>query len=316
MHAHIPKVCLLLGEAQKHGDAIRRLGVDVVKPSQDESAEAVKDADIVVGWPGEERLGSAIRVKWIHLASAGADPAVRSDLVRERGIIVTNSSGVFGIPIAEHVLGLMLALSRKLHEAIHSQGEGVWRRPAAPGELYGKTAGILGLGDIGSEVAKRAKAFGMHVIAVKRRVADKPAWVDELYGDDGVDTLVERSDFVILCLPGTAGTRRVLSKERIWAMKPGSFVINIGRGSLIDEGALAEALASGHLAGAGLDVFEVEPLPAESRLWGMKNVIISPHYAGANPHHADRTIDIFCRNLVQYLNGEPMENRVDIDQGY
>ena len=310
------KVCLLFGDETKHGDAIRTFGVEVVRPAAGEAASALKDADIVVGWPGEEQLKAAEKVKWIHLGSAGADVAVRSRLVRERGIVVTNSSGVFGIPIAEHVLGLMLALSRKLHEAIQSQVEGVWRRPEGAGELYGKTAGILGLGDIGTEVAKRAKAFGMHTIAVKRRVAAKPEWVDELYGEEGVDLLVQRSDFVILCLPGTNSTQKVLSRERIWAMKPDAFVINIGRGSLIDEEALIEALEVGRIKGAGLDVFGTEPLPAGSPLWKMKNVIISPHYSGANPYHADRSIAIFCRNLEQYLKGTPMENRVDFEHGY
>ena len=310
------RVCLLFGEETRHGDAIRAYGVDVVRPPAGEARSALQDADIVVGWPGEEQLEKAERVKWIHLASAGADPAVRSKIVRDRGIIVTNSSGVFGIPIAEHVFGLMLALSRKLHEAVESQREGVWRRPQGPGELYGKTAGILGLGDIGSEVAKRAKAFGMRVVAVKRRPAERPPWVDELYGEDGIDRVVTEADFLILCLPGTGATRRVLSRERIWSMKAGAYVINIGRGSLIDEAALIEALQSGRIQGAGLDVFETEPLPAESPLWRMKNVIISPHYAGLNPHHADRSIAIFCRNLEQYLRGEPMENRVDLDEGY
>lgn len=310
------KVCLLIGDDQKHGDAIRAYGVEVARPPAGEAASALEEADIVVGWPGEEQLERAKKVKWIHLGSAGADAAVRSRIVRERGIAVTNSSGVFGIPIAEHVFGLMLALSRKLHEAIDSQREGVWRRPEGPGELYGKTAGILGLGDIGNEVAKRAKAFGMRTIAARRRAGQKPPWVDKLYGEDGIDRVVGESDFLVLCLPGTNSTRRVLSRERIGSMKPGSFIINIGRGSLIDEGALIEALSSGRIQGAGLDVFETEPLPADSPLWGMKNVIISPHYAGLNPHHADRSIAIFCRNLEQYLKGEPMETQVDLEEGY
>ncbi len=312
-------LCILYSQVpQEELAAIRALApqADVACPSREEQDEALADAEIVFGSPSQEQLERARNVRWIHIPTAGADRFVRSDLVRERGITITNSSGCFGIPIAEHVLALMLGLTRKLGVTVRNQARSEWVRPGPLGELFGKTVGILGLGDIGTEVARRAHAFGMQVVAMRRRRGTSPPFVVALYGPEETDKVVQAADFLVLCLPGTEATRGILSRQRIESMKPGSYVINIGRGSLIDEPALVDALRSGRLAGAGLDVFSQEPLPTESPLWKMENVLITPHTSGNSPMHPRRTAAIFLRNLERYLKGEPLENVVDLEWGY
>lgn len=278
--------------------------------------EALRDAHIAFGWPSDEALEEATQLKWIHLPSAGADRYVHSQLLRDRGVTVTNSSGVFGIPISEHVMALLLALTRQVHTFVRAQGEREWVTGGNLDELYEKTIGILGLGDIGSHTARRAKAFGMKVLAMKRNPSAKPDYVDELFGPDGLDHIIENSDVLAICLPGTSGTRHMINRERLFSMKPGSYLINIGRGSIIDEEALIDCLREGPLAAAGLDVFETEPLPKESPLWSMENVIITPHASGRHARHPQRTTEIFCGNLKRFITGEPLENTVDLDAGY
>lgn len=313
------KICILYNQVSDEGiEAIRRIapGAEVVTPSRDEQETCLADAQVVFGSVPLDQLERARSIRWIHITSAGADRFVRSAIVRERGITLTNSSGCFGVPIAEHVFALMLGLTRRLTLAVRNQSRGEWVRPGPLGELLGNTVGILGLGDIGTEVARRANAFGMRVVAMRRRQGSRPPFVEALYGPEGTDEVVRASDFLVLCLPGTDATREILSRERIESMKPGSYVINIGRGSLIDEPALVAALRSGHLAGAGLDVFAKEPLPEESPLWQMENVLITPHTAGNSPVHPGRTTSLFTRNLERFVKGEPLENVVDLEWGY
>jgi phosphoglycerate dehydrogenase-like enzyme len=175
---------------------------------------------------------------------------------------------------------------------------------------------VIGLGSIGTEVARRSAALGATVLAVRRRPSETPPFVTELAGEDGIDRLLPRCDYVVLALPATRRTQRVLSAERLGLMKRGSFVVNIGRGALIDQDALIAALADGRLGGAGLDVSTPEPLPADSPLWQMPNVIITPHASGSSPTNDDRRFEIFAANLRRFAAGEPLENLVDFDEGY
>jgi phosphoglycerate dehydrogenase-like enzyme len=176
--------------------------------------------------------------------------------------------------------------------------------------------GVIGLGSIGTEVARRSAALGATVVAVRRRPVEAPAFVSELAGEEGIDRLLPRCDYVVLALPATQRTRQVLSADRIALMKAGAFVVNIGRGALIDQDALIAALADGRLGGAGLDVSTPEPLPPESALWRMPNVIITPHASGSSPTNDDRRFGIFAANLRRFVAGEALENIVDFDEGY
>jgi phosphoglycerate dehydrogenase-like enzyme len=176
--------------------------------------------------------------------------------------------------------------------------------------------GILGLGHIGEAVASRAFALGARVVAVRRTGGSTPRFVEAVYDEAGVDLVVEQADFLVLCLPRTERTEGILSARRIAGMKPGAFVFNIGRGSAIDQDALLRALEDGKLGGAGLDVTHPEPLPAESPLWRLPNVMITPHSSGASPTNDDRRFQIFCRNLELLRRGEPLEKLVDFDAGY
>lgn len=321
-----PRILLLFDALkEQHVEAIQAAAPGArIRVERDEAGirAALPEAHIVFGWPRVQWLSEAVTLRWLHLPSAGAEQWIADRTLRERGVVITNSRGVFGIPIAEHILALMLAMVRRLPDSVRNQSEKAWRRPkrieATFGfdELHGQTLGILGLGDIGSELARRAKAFGMRVVAMRRRSGPAPDGIDALYGPEGVDAVIQAADFLAICLPLTPATVRILSAERIRTMKQGARVINVGRGALIDEAALIEALRDGHLGGAGLDVFVQEPLPPESPLWELPGVIITPHVAGSTPRHADRTTEIFCRNLQRFARGEPLTNVVDWEAGY
>lgn len=281
-----------------------------VKPMADLTSADVDPAEIIFGFPGKELVESAQRLRWIQLASAGADRLIniRPD------IILTNASGTFGIPIAEWVIGAMVTLSRHLHIYRDRQKQARWEGMPAAKEIHGSIVGILGLGDIGQEVAKRAKAMGARVIGSRRTAAPAPEGVDALLP---IDDMLPQVDFLVMALPGTAETQRIMSAERLRLMKPGAFFLNVGRGTSVDEPALIEVLRSGHLAGAALDVTAVEPLPADSPLWQMEQVLITPHCSGRSLEaNADRRIAIFLDNLKRYMSGQPLRNVVDRAAGY
>lgn len=270
-------------------------------------------AEVLFGWPAPEDLPRAQRLRWVQLPSAGVG---RYPERLPAGVLLTNSSGLFGIPVAEHVFALMLGLARAVPQAVRAAAEATWDPSPAFGELHGTTCGLLGLGDIGQAVARRAKAFGMRVLAVRRHVEETPAYVDALWPVAELDRLLAASDHVVNTLPHTEATHHLIDAGRIARMKPGAFFYNVGRGGTVDEAALVEALQEGRLAGAGLDVFETEPLPAESPLWHLPNVILTPHQGGATPHLDRRQADLFLRNLQGFLRDEPLENVVDRARGY
>lgn len=297
----------------RHLEQIRALAPSAeikVKPMADLTSEDVDSAEIIFGFPGKELVESAQRLRWIQLASAGADRLINT----RPDIILTNASGTFGIPIAEWVIGAMVTLSRHLHIYRDRQKQARWEGMPAAKEIHGSTVGILGLGDIGQEVAKRAKAMGARVIGSRRTAAPAPEGVDALMP---IDDMLPQVDFLVMALPGTAETERIMSAERLRLMKPGSFFLNVGRGTSVDEPALIEMLRSGHLAGAALDVTAVEPLPADSPLWQMEQVLITPHCSGRSLEaNADRRITIFLDNLKRYMSGQPLRNVVDRAAGY
>lgn len=294
--------------------------------SESKLIEASKNVDIIfAGILNNEMVKAAKQLKWVHSASAGVnDMLAIPDLVK-RPILLTNSSGVAAIPIAEHVLAMMLVFCRRLNELMALQREGVWREDSwvkdprftlSFDELYEKTIGVVGLGRIGSEVAKRAKCFGMNVIAIKKKMEPKKPFVDELLPSDKLTSLLKKSDFVVLSVPLTPETNGMIGINELKAMKKTAYIINIGRGKIIKEEELIRALKEKMIAGAGLDVFEEEPLHSNSELWKMKNVVITPHAAGNTIRYWDRTTEIFCENLKRFINNQPMINVIDKKAAY
>jgi phosphoglycerate dehydrogenase-like enzyme len=268
-----------------------------------------------------EELSSAKRLKWLHLPSAGATHVLFPEMVASQ-VIITNSRGLHAIPIAEHVLGVMIILARKLHDAYRFQLQGKWARREmfdrypTFSELYEQTAGIIGLGSIGLAVAERVKALGMRVVATRRNPTDRPSCVDELFGPDGLPHLLRTSDFVIIAAPLTPETQGLIGEKELRLMKPTAYLLNVGRGAIIQESVLIRALKEGWIAGAGLDVTEVEPPPVESELFHLPNVFLTPHCSGLRSRYWEHAVVIFKSNLRNFLQGEPMSNVVDKHGGY
>jgi len=272
-------------------------------------------AEIMVGWNiPREAVQRAARLRWIHSTAAGVDQLLYPE-VRERDIIVTTSSGIHQ-PLVEHVFAMLLALVRRLHVAIRNQQVRKWDRArAVGGEVRGLTLGVLGLGSIGADVAAKASAFGMRVIGTRRTPGAVPH-VERVYPPEALHEVLAASDVVVVALPLTDATRGLLGEAEFRVMKPGALLINIGRGPIVQEPALIRALQERWIAGAGLDVFEREPLPADSPLWAMEDVIITPHVSGGWPGYLDAAIPLFCENLERYLRGAPLLNLVDKSRGY
>ena len=276
----------------------------------------IEDAEIIFGWPGLEALSRARKLKWLQLPSAGADAIESNEVFYNKDVRVTNSSGVYGLPIAEHVFSMILSYNHNLSQYACYQADKEWKRIYEARDFYGSTIGIIGLGDIGSEIAKRAKALGARVLAVKRTKVKLPDYVDELYTMEDLDIVLRQSDYVVVCLPNTTKTKGVISKEKLGIMKKDSFLVNIGRGTLIDQEALIQALRERRIGGAGLDVTEPEPLPKDSPLWEFPNVIITPHASGFSPTNGQRHFKIFYDNLHCYFQNKPLKNLVDLGEGY
>lgn len=243
--------------------------------------------------------------------------------MRDRGLALTNASGVHGANIAEHVFCFMLMFTRRMDVHFRSQLAGRWERglpekKAGADELTGQTLGIVGLGRIGEALASRANAFGMRVIAAKRNPSARhaQATIAAIYGMDQIPRLLAESDHICIALPYTPETDRLFDSTMLAHCKPGAYLYNIARGKIIDEIALIDALTNGRLAGAGLDVFAAEPLPPESPFWTLHNVLITPHTAGITPHYFARTAQLFAENLSRYLCGEGLNNLYDPAHGY
>jgi len=258
-------------------------------------------------------LARVPNLRWIHTISAGVDHLLFPEL-RESDAILTNASGVFNIPIAETVMAYILAVVKRLPEFWAHQREHRWEKLPLR-ELRGLTVGIVGMGDIGTEVARLCRAFGMRVLGLRRRPAPSDL-ADEVLPPDRLQDLLARSDFVVIAVPLTAETRGMIGRAELAAMKPDAWLVNISRGAIVDEEALIEALRAGRIGGACLDVFTQEPLPPESPLWDMPNVIITPHNSWSSPHIEEREIALFLENLRRYVAGEPLLNVVDKQAGY
>lgn len=265
-----------------------------------------------------EILEKAPNIKWVHSQSVGVEMLLKNQRVKDSDIIITNSRGTTSIPIAEHTIAMITSMARGVDRMIRNEENRVWGKIPII-DLEDVTVGIIGYGNIGHEIAKRCKALGMKVLGCRRNpplqtTENEPA--DVVVGMDQVDLILEKSDFLVLSLPSTEETEHFLNKEKISLMKKGSHLINVGRGNTVVEEALVDGLVSGHLAGAALDVFEVEPLPDDHPFWTLDNVIVSPHNAYWSPKNAERNLDLFLRNLQLYIEGKPLINVVNKELGY
>jgi len=296
-----------LARAEKSGDLSYKKGLDTL----------LAQAEVVYGFrPPKNVVARAPKLKWYQAMSAGVDRFLDNEL-RQSSVIMTTVSGMHATPISEFVLELMLMFVKQAPLCFRLKQERQWI-DFTPAVLRTKTVGIVGLGSIGREVARLAKAFGMRVITTRRstkRVA-RARYADILLPREQLPYLLSESDFVVLTLPLTSETNKLIEEEELRTMKPTAYLINVARGNIVDEEALIRALGENWIAGAGLDVFADEPLPTENRLWELPNVIFSPHVAGATEDYNIRATELFCENLRRYLNGKKLLNVVNKKKGY
>lgn len=285
-----------------------------------ELGSAIADAEVYVGWLDGEIFSQARRLRWIQSPSSGVNHYLAIPELVESGVLLTSASGTHAACLAESTFGMILAFTRGIRDAIHYQAQHEWAgraiRPKLV-ELTGSTMGIVGLGSVGCALAERAVAFGMRVIAVDLYTEHKPACVSELAHVDDLDELLGASDYVVVTVPYTSETEGLIGAEELALMKPGAMLVGISRGGIIDQEALAEALREGRLAAAALDVTRPEPLPADSELWDVENLLIMPHVAGGTQFEGQHVLAILTENLARFLRGDlPLRNQVDKERGF
>lgn len=293
-------------------------GADIIY-ADDDSVEAwqIRKANIIFGNPEPDMLPAARSLEWLQLFSAGVGPYGRPGTLPQN-VILTNASGAYGLGIAEHMLGVLLVMFRKLHLYRDNQNVARWADEGSVKSVYGSTALIVGLGDIGGEFARRLKLLGAYTIGIRRTHQSKPDYLDELHTLDQLGELLPRADIVGLSLPSTPLTQKLINVDTLSLMKKDAVLINVGRGDCVDTEALCDALESGHLLGAALDVTDPEPLPTDHRLWTIKNAIVTPHVSGGFnlPVTHDRVVGIFVQNLKAYYGKQDFRSVVDRIAGY
>ena len=288
---------------------------DLLDLSNNPTDEQLADCEILFGNVKADIISKMPKLKWVHTQTAGVEIYLNPPLSKD--IMLTNSSGAYGITIAEHMLLFTLMLLRNSGVSFSQQREHIWKNYTSR-NLYNLKVTVVGMGDIGGRYALLCHTMGATVSGVVRNPRNnKPQYIDKLFTADNIDEAIKDADVVALALPGTGETAGILSRERLAVMKKGALIINAGRGSAIDQDALISSLQSGHTGGAALDVTTPEPLPAGSPLWDMPNVIITPHISNGGHDNITRfVIDVFLRNLADFLNGRPFERIVDRDAGY
>jgi D-2-hydroxyacid dehydrogenase (NADP+) len=315
------KVVLSSFEGEAYFDMLNDLpNLDIVRVhSEAEAMSEMADCEVYYGRPSDALVDAAPHLKLIQSPGAGVDFLMNTPKLVESDIIVTNTRGAHGPSIAEHVFAFLLAFNRGIPQALEWQKEKHWGREEgyrALSEIKDTTVGIIGYGQIGRSVAKRARAFETEVIAVDARPGPGDENVAEVWPLERLHDLLGQSDSVVISAPYTRESRHLFDAAAFAAMKPTAYLIAISRGGIVDENALATALNSGQIAGAGVDVTEKEPLPAESPLWTARNIIITPHLAGASGPKERRCVQILHDNLVRLANGGELINVVDKKAGY
>lgn len=311
------------------GEHWRRLeqalaGAEVLRfamPDEPGFAEALERSDVaILAKDPDERFYRVPRLRWIHIDHAGLDKAAKPEAFRE-GLVITGSAGRSAPVLAEHALFFALNLAYRAPAFFEAQQAHRW---GIPGQadlrgLFGRTIGIVGFGNTGRELAARSKAFGMRVLAYRRRSEETPGDVDRMFSfgaGDRLDTLLAESDFVVLALGLTEATYHLIGERELDLIGPKGYLINMARGPIVDESALVRAVQQGRIAGAGLDTFEIEPLPQDSLLWDLPNVIITPHVTPAVPDRTARSLEIILENIRRFVAGEPMLNQLTPEDVY
>jgi phosphoglycerate dehydrogenase-like enzyme len=301
-------------------ERMRKLLPDWTIVSESETpiaGEHYRNARIVVGWNSamEGALDSAVQLRWVQNNSAGVDHMPLGKL-KDRGVLLTSAGGIHPTPMAETFFAMLLAFSRNLHLAIRRQTRREWKLTKPDVQLVGSTIGIIGAGTIGTEIARLSRAFGMSTLGVRRSARANEEF-DEMHVIEQLDNVLSRCDFVVNVLPYTDETHHLFNAARFASMKPGALFFNFGRGASVDTPALVAALTEGTIAGAGLDVYETEPLPSDHPLWGLDNVIMTPHMGGWTSRFKEQFSELFIANLEHYLAyGRPARNLIDYDRSY
>ncbi len=316
-----PKRILIGGLVSSVAEQLRAAapGIEFVVAKPGEIAKQAANVDAVIGFCAPELFPAGKSIRWIQMTSAGVESCVAIPAVRERDILVTNMQRIGGPIIAEHVMGLVLAFTRGIDLYVPLQARGEWRRVTPPGRMAvidGKTMLVVGLGGIGSEVAKRAHALGMKVTATRASGRTGPEFVSYVGLPDELHKLAAEADFVVNTAPLTPQTTGIFDAAFFAKMKPSAYFINIARGRSVVTAALLDALNGKKIAGAGLDVTDPEPLPADHPLWKAPNVIITPHVANDSDLGYDAQLEVVQENLRRYLAGERMLSVVDVTKGY
>ncbi|MBR9999556.1 MAG: D-2-hydroxyacid dehydrogenase [Cyclobacteriaceae bacterium] len=313
------KIMLRSGLSDRHMQKLRSISSEITLITS-ENEEGIGSADVWFGGISEEQFKRAANLRWIQSPSAGVEYYFYPSFVDSQ-VLLTNAKGCYGPAIGEHTIGLLFSLTRQMAAQARNMQEGKWQRPENMVEMKGMTIGIVGLGGIGSQVARRARAMDMKVIAVdivpkyKEQVGDICDDV-RLVQDSGLEWLLSEADVVVSAAPHTPVSERMLDVEEFGKMKKGAFFINVSRGKLVHTPALLAALKSGHLAGAGLDVTDPEPLPPDHELWKQPNVIITSHIAAQSQYSFGRMQDVFVENVRRFVHGYPLLNQVDKELGF
>ena len=286
-------------------------------PSGEVTAETLRDTTAVLGNLPPARLKDAPQLEWVQLGSAGANGYCDPGALEER-VVLTNASGAYGLAISEHMIGMLLMLQKKLDRYYDNQKRQLWQDEGSVTGIWNSRTLVLGMGNLGTEFAKRMAAMGSHAVGLRRSEKPKPDCFEEQYGMEQLDAELAKADVVALCLPGTGLTAQILDARRLSLMKPTAILLNSGRGVLVDNLALARALGEHRLAGAALDVTDPEPLPAGHPLWDAPNTLITPHVSGG--YHMKETFElvlsIAAENLSRYSQGLPLKHQVDRSVGY
>lgn len=289
---------------------------ELVVATPEEAPAHYGEAEMVASFPARMPSIEALpKAKWLHSFSAGVD-RILTPAVAASDVTLSNSRGVHAVPIAEHIIGLMLIFSRGFYDTFRRQEQHRWQKAPILGELRDSTVLIVGLGEIGSQAARLSHAFGARVLAVVRTAREAPEYVERLGTSGELDLMLPEADYVVITLPHTSETHHLFNTERLARMKRSAVLVNIGRGGLVDEAALVTALRAGVIRGAGLDVTETEPLPPESPLWELSNVVITPHHSGLSARYMERAVELLAKNFGAYLAGEPLPTQVNKQLGY
>lgn len=313
-------VLVLLPVEARHKEKLEAAGAGcrfVYSDPDSVTAEQVRAANIILGLPKADMIRASKNLEWLQLASAGTDPYIVPGVLDEKTVL-TNATGAYSKAVSEHAFALTLMLTKKLHLYRDEQLNRRWSDHGAVSSLSDSTVAVVGLGDIGRAYARLVKAMGAYVIGVKRRAGDCPDCVDELVMTQDLDTVLPRADVVMSILPNTAETRCIYTDARFDLMKDSAVFINCGRGNAVSAEVLYRALSEHKIAAAGVDVTETEPLPADSPLWELENLVITPHISGGF-HLAEtfeRIVDIAAGNLTAFLKGEKLRSEVDFTTGY